>query len=86
MNITVRAVVAGLFFLFVLLSGIWLSRKGRPLNVGISTVHKLISLAAGTAPPSGFEVEPGTAVQIATGGVIPRLPDAVESIDVILPE
>ena len=47
MNVTLRAVVAGLFFLVVFLSGIWLSRTGRPLNVAISTVHKLISLAAG---------------------------------------
>ncbi len=47
MNTTVRTIVAGLFFLFIFLSGIWLSRTGRPLNVGISTIHKLISLAAG---------------------------------------
>ena len=47
MNAIVRAIVAGLFFLFIFLSGIWLSRSGRPLKVGISTVHKLISLAAG---------------------------------------
>jgi uncharacterized membrane protein YhiD involved in acid resistance len=47
MSTTVSAIVAGLFFLFIFLSGIWLSRAGRPLNVGISTVHKLISLAAG---------------------------------------
>ena len=47
MSIAARAVVAGLILLFILLSGIWLSRTGRPLNVGISTVHKLISLAAG---------------------------------------
>ncbi len=47
MNTTVRAIVAGLFFLFIFLSGIWLSRTGRPLNVGISTLHKLISLSAG---------------------------------------
>ena len=47
MNITVRAIAAGLLFLFVLLTGIWLSRSGRPLKVGISTVHKLVSLAAG---------------------------------------
>jgi uncharacterized membrane protein YhiD involved in acid resistance len=40
-------IIAGLFFLFIFLSGIWLSRTGRPLNVGISTIHKLISLAAG---------------------------------------
>jgi hypothetical protein len=33
--------------LLIVLSGIWLSRKGRPLKVGISTLHKLMSLAAG---------------------------------------
>jgi hypothetical protein len=37
---------AGLFFLFIFLSGIWLSRSGKPLNGIILTVHKLISLAA----------------------------------------
>ncbi len=47
MNPTVRAIIAGVFFLLIFLSGIWLSWRGRPLNVGISTVHKLISLAAG---------------------------------------
>lgn len=47
MDTTVRAIIAGLFFLFIFLSGIWLSRTGRPLNVAISTVHKLVSLAAG---------------------------------------
>ena len=47
MNTIVRAIFAGLFFLSIFLSGIWLSRTGRPLNVGISTIHKLISLAAG---------------------------------------
>jgi uncharacterized membrane protein YhiD involved in acid resistance len=47
MNTTVRAIVAGLFFLLVFLAGIWLSRSGRPLNMGLSTVHKLISLSAG---------------------------------------
>jgi hypothetical protein len=46
-NTTARAIVIGLFFLFIFLSGIWLSRAGRPLNVGISTLHKLISLGAG---------------------------------------
>jgi hypothetical protein len=42
-----RYVGTGLFFLFVLLSGVWTSRSGRPLNLGISTVHKLVSLGAG---------------------------------------
>jgi hypothetical protein len=46
-NTTVRAIIAGLSFVLIFLSGLWLSRTGRPLNVGISTVHKLISLAAG---------------------------------------
>jgi putative molybdopterin biosynthesis protein len=40
-----------------------------------------LSLAAGQAPPPGFEVEPGTAVAIATGGVVPRGADAVVMIE-----
>ena len=47
MDPTVRAIVAGAFFLLIFLSGIRLSRLGRPLNVGMSTLHKLISLGAG---------------------------------------
>ena len=47
MSTTVVAIVAGLSFLLIFLSGFWLSRTGRPLNAGLSTVHKLISLAAG---------------------------------------
>jgi hypothetical protein len=38
---------AGLFFLFIFLSGFWLSNSGKPLNVIILTIHKLIGLAAG---------------------------------------
>jgi hypothetical protein len=41
-----NVVGAGLFFVFIFLSGIWLSRSGKPLNGIILTVHKLISLAA----------------------------------------
>ena len=41
-----RIVGAGLFFLFIFLSGFWLSRSGKPLNGIILTIHKLISLAA----------------------------------------
>ena len=47
MTATAQAIIAGIFFLLIFLSGIWLSRKGRPLNAGISALHKLISLAAG---------------------------------------
>jgi hypothetical protein len=45
-NVQSRAVAAGLFFLFIFLSGLWLSHSGRPLNVIILTIHKLVSLAA----------------------------------------
>ena len=41
-----KFIFAGLFFVFIVLSGFWLSHSGRPLNVFILTVHKLISLAA----------------------------------------
>lgn len=38
---------AGLFFVFIFLSGLLLSRHKRPLNSIVLTIHKLISLAAG---------------------------------------
>jgi hypothetical protein len=41
-----RAAGAGLFYVFIFLSGMWLSRSGKPLNAIILTIHKLISLAA----------------------------------------
>ncbi|MGZ8754414.1 MAG: molybdopterin biosynthesis protein, partial [Acidimicrobiia bacterium] len=40
-----------------------------------------LTLEAGVAPPEGFEVEPGRAVPIATGGVIPRGADAVLMVE-----
>ena len=42
---TNKLVAAGLLFLFTLLSGVWLSHTGKPLNVAIITIHKLIALA-----------------------------------------
>lgn len=41
-----KALVAGLFFLFIFLSGFWLSQSGKPLNSLIFTIHKLIAVAA----------------------------------------
>jgi hypothetical protein len=41
-----KLLFAGLFLLFIILSGFWLSRTGRPLSVIILTIHKLISLGA----------------------------------------
>jgi hypothetical protein len=37
---------AGLFFLFMILSGFWLHRSGRPFSTLILTIHKLISVGA----------------------------------------
>jgi len=42
----VRIAGTGLFFLFIFISGLWLSRSGKPFNGIILTIHKLISLAA----------------------------------------
>ena len=37
---------AGIFFVLIILSGLWLSHTGKPLNTFILTGHKLISLGA----------------------------------------
>jgi hypothetical protein len=44
--ITSQMTVAGVLFLFTLLSGVWLSHSGRPLHTVIFTIHKLIALAS----------------------------------------
>lgn len=41
-----KFLLAGIFFVFIILSGLWLSRTGRPINVLLLTIHKLISVAA----------------------------------------
>jgi FtsH-binding integral membrane protein len=38
-------IIVGLAFVFILLTGFLLSRKGKPYNVILSSIHKLISLA-----------------------------------------
>lgn len=40
-----------------------------------------VVLAAGKPPPDGFEVQPGTAVSIATGAVIPRKADTIVMVE-----
>jgi len=41
----IRIADTGLLFLFIFLSGVWLSNSGKPLNGIILGIHKLISLA-----------------------------------------
>jgi hypothetical protein len=45
--LTPRIIGTGVLFIFVFLSGLWLSNLGRPINVVVLTIHKLIGL--GTA-------------------------------------
>ena len=40
-----RFIGTGLFFLFIFLSGYWLRHSGKPYNVIVLTIHKLISVA-----------------------------------------
>lgn len=42
-----KLISVGAFFLFIFLSGIWMSRTGRPHGMLPVTVHKLIGLALG---------------------------------------
>jgi hypothetical protein len=38
---------ASLYFLLLFLSGLWLSRSGKPYNTLVTTIHKLVGLAGG---------------------------------------
>lgn len=41
-----KVVITGFFFLGIFLSGIWLSRTGKPYSMAIFNLHKLIALGA----------------------------------------
>jgi hypothetical protein len=64
-----KLVSTGLFFLFIFLSGFWVSRAGRPYSVLLVTLHKLIGLAAGVflglTVYRAYKVAPLTPLQIA---------------------
>lgn len=42
----IRILLTIAFFLLMILSGIWLSRKGKPYNLILFNIHKMISLGA----------------------------------------
>jgi hypothetical protein len=44
-TITTKLIIAGILFLFTLISGVIVSHSGRPLSVGLVTIHKLIAVA-----------------------------------------
>ena len=53
-TITSKLVVAGILFLFTQISGVIVSRSGRPFSIGLVTLHKLI--AVGTVVLIGMAV------------------------------
>jgi hypothetical protein len=52
--ISTKLIVAGILFLLTLISGVIVSHSGRPLGVGLVTIHKLI--AVGTIVLTGMLV------------------------------
>jgi hypothetical protein len=40
-----QLIASGVLILLSILSGVWLHKKGRPLNTAIFTIHKLVALA-----------------------------------------
>jgi hypothetical protein len=43
-TITSKLILAGVLFLLTLISGVILSRSGRPFSIGLVTIHKLVAL------------------------------------------
>ncbi|MHB8087397.1 MAG: hypothetical protein ACYDH2_04030 [Anaerolineaceae bacterium] len=39
-----KIIIAGIFFTLIIVSGLWLSRSERPINIMLLTLHKLISV------------------------------------------
>lgn len=46
MSIIVKITITGLLYLFTILTGLWLSYSGKPLNTLLFNTHKLIALAS----------------------------------------
>lgn len=45
-TITSKLIVAGILFLFTLISGVILHHSSRPLSIGLVTIHKLIAVGS----------------------------------------
>jgi hypothetical protein len=41
-----KFIISGVFFVFIILTGLCLSRLGKPINILLLTVHKLFSVGA----------------------------------------
>jgi hypothetical protein len=71
-TLTARLIATGFGLLFTLISGVWLSSSGKPLNTLIFTIHKLIAL--GTVVYTGltiYQLYKSTAISaLQTGGIV----------------
>ncbi|MFN2226832.1 MAG: hypothetical protein ACK2UY_11000 [Anaerolineae bacterium] len=47
MSTTQRIIVASVAFVLIFISGIWLSRSGKPYSTPVFTIHKLVGLGLG---------------------------------------
>jgi hypothetical protein len=45
METALKFLTPGIVFVLTVATGVWLSRSGKPLNMAIFTIHKLIALA-----------------------------------------
>ncbi len=58
-----KLIVTGILFLLTIISGVWLSKTGKPYKMGIVTVHKLISIATlVVAALAVFQIQKGIAL------------------------
>lgn len=45
MSLTIKLVMSGILLIYVIVTGMWVSRLGRPISTGVFTIHKLTALA-----------------------------------------
>jgi len=58
-----KLIVTGILFLLTIISGVWLSKTGKPYKMGIVTAHKLISIATlVVAALAVFQIQKGIAL------------------------
>ena len=76
-GIDMRIIYLAIIFILAIISGIWVTRTGRPLNNVIFTIHKLIALTSLVLMiiivkkmSSGLEIPPSTMIWIVATWVL----------------
>lgn len=68
-----KFIIVGVFLVFIIVTGLGLSRTGRPLNIILLTIHKLISVVAVAFLVISLyrlhQAEPLTSLQLVVSGV-----------------